>query len=78
MGIFIIVWMILQLINIFFMYHWTLGMRKIPRKLSLGLYKIFYMIVTPEIKIFLQRFDFSNFHQNSYLLDFLNYNGISG
>ena len=70
MGVFIIVWVILQLINIFLMYHWTLGMRKIPRKLSLGLYKGFYMIVTPEIKIFLQQFDFSNFHQNSYLHDF--------
>ena len=56
MGIFSIVEMTLLLINIYAMYHETLGIRKISKKLYLGVFEKvdigFYIIVTLQIKIF--------------------------
>ena len=61
MGIFSIVEMTLLLINIYAMYHEALGIRKISKKLYLGVFEKvdigFYIIVTLQIKIFLYRFD---------------------
>ena len=57
MGILSIVGMTLLLINIYVMYHKALGIRKIPKKLSLWVFERvdigFYLTVTLPIKIFL-------------------------